>query len=122
MQSSEVEILPQTRAPFGALVLPLCLLACGIVPRLILAHETFLNPDEALHYLLSDQSSLAMAYKASLTTAHPPLLVLVLHFWRVLGSSELAMRSFALINGSACFWLMFRRLARRADRATVLHA
>src|SRR5438128_3301593 len=89
MQSSEVEILPQTRAPFGALLLPLCLVACGVVPRLILARETFLNPDEALHYLLSDQSSLAMAYKASLTTAHPPLLVLVFHYWRLLvGRSE----------------------------------
>src|SRR5438128_7657095 len=90
MRSSAVEILPETRTRRRTLLLPpLCLVACGIVPRLILAHETFLNPDEALHYLLSDQSSLAMAYKASLTTAHPPLLVLVFHYWRLLvGRSE----------------------------------
>src|SRR2546430_7171281 len=74
MRSSAVEILPETRTRRRTLLLPLCLVACGVVPRLILARETFLNPDEALHYLLSDQPSLAMAYKASLTTAHPPLL------------------------------------------------
>src|SRR5205814_4896708 len=100
MRSSAVEILPETRTRRRTLVLPLCLLACGIVPRLILAHETFLNPDEALHYLLSDQSSLSIAYKASLTTAQPPLLVLVLHFSRVLVISELAMLSLALITGT----------------------
>jgi hypothetical protein len=120
MRSSAVEILPQTRAPSRALVLPLCLLACGIVPRLILAHETFLNPDEALHYLLSDQPSLAMAYEASLTTAHPPLLVLVLHYWRLLGRSELALRTLALITATAFCWMMFLWLRRVADRATAL--
>src|SRR5438034_5607371 len=120
MRSSAVEILPETRTRRRTLLLPLCLVACGIVPRLILAHETFLNPDEALHYLLSDQSSLAMAYKASLTTAHPPLLVLVLHFWRVLGRSELAMRSRALITGTAFCWMMFLWLRRVADKATAL--
>src|SRR5205807_3684073 len=119
MRSSAVEILPETRTRRRTLLLPLCLVACGIVPRLILAHETFLNPDEALHYLLSDQSSLAMAYEASLTTAHPPLLVLVLHFWRVLGRSELAMRSLALITGTAFCWMMFLWLRRVADKAAL---
>jgi Dolichyl-phosphate-mannose-protein mannosyltransferase len=87
---------------------------------LILARETFLNPDEALHYLLSDQSSLAMAYKASLTTAHPPLLVLVLHYWRLLGRSELALRTLALLTGTAFCWMMYLWLRRVADRATAL--
>src|SRR5438552_15573719 len=116
MRPSAVEILPETRTRRRTLLLPLCLVACGIVPRLILAHETFLNPDEALHYLLSDQSSLAMAYEASLTTAHPPLLVLVLHFWRVLGRSELAMRSLALFNGTAICRMQYIWLRRVADK------
>ncbi|HEV2715965.1 MAG TPA: glycosyltransferase family 39 protein, partial [Terriglobales bacterium] len=120
MRSSAVEILPETRTPSRALVLPLCLLACGIVPRLILAHETFLNPDEALHYLLSDQPSLAMAYQVSLTTAHPPLLVLVLHYWRLLGRSELALRTLALLTGTAFCWIMFLWLRRVTDRTTAL--
>src|SRR5437879_2446461 len=120
MRSSAVEILPETRTRRRTLLLPLCLVACGVVPRLILARETFLNPDEALHYLLSDQPSLAMAYKASLTTAHPPLLVLVLHYWRLLGTSELALRTLALLTGTAFCWIMFLWLRRVADRATAL--
>src|SRR5947207_15702645 len=117
MRSSAVEILPETRTRRRTLLLPLCLVACGVVPRLILARETFLNPDEALHYLLSDQPSLAMAYKASLTTAHPPLLVLVLHYWRLLASSELAMRRRALISGTAFRWMMFLSLPPVATKA-----
>src|ERR1700756_283823 len=120
MRSSAVETLPETRTPRRALLLPLCLVACCFVPRFILARETFLNPDEALHYLLSDQSSLAMAYKASLTTARPPLLVLVLHYWRLLGRSELALRTLALLTGTAFCWMMYLWLRRVADRATAL--
>src|SRR5207237_7239357 len=120
MRSSAVEILPETRTRRRTLLLPLCLVACGVVPRLILARETFLNPDEALNYLLSDQSSLAMAYKASLTTAHPPLLVLVFHYWRLLGRSELALRTLALLTGTAFCWMMFLWLRRVADNATAL--
>src|SRR5437016_2996324 len=112
MRSSAVEILPETRTRRRTLLLPLCLVACGVVPRLILARETFLNPDEALHYLLSDQPSLAMAYKASLTTAHPPLLVLVLHYWRLLGTSELALRTLALLTGTAFCWIIDRKSTR----------
>src|SRR5207249_11340642 len=90
------------------------------IQRLILARETFVNPAEALHYLLSDQPSLAMAYKAILTTAHPPLLVLVLHSWRLLGTSELALRTLALLTGTAFCWIMFLWLRRVADRVTAL--
>src|SRR6266436_3018868 len=120
MRSSAVEILPETRTRRRTLLLPLCLVACGVVPRLILARETFLNPDEALHYLLSDQPSLAMAYEASLTTAHPPLLILVLHYWRLLGHSEFALRSLALLTGAAFCWIMFLWLKKVTDRTIAL--
>jgi hypothetical protein len=120
MPSSGVEMLPETGTRSRGLLLPLCLVACGIIPRFILARETFLNPDEALHYLLSDQPSLVMAYKASLTTAHPPLLVLVLHYWRLLGASEWALRTLALMTGTAFCWMMFLWLRRVADEATAL--
>src|SRR5258706_16437084 len=54
----------------------------GFLIRLWTAFGTFLNPDEALHFRLANQLSLALAYKASLTASHPPLLTLVLYFWR----------------------------------------
>lgn len=103
-----------------SLWLPLFLVACGLVPRLILARETFLNPDEALHYLLGNQSSLRLAYEASLTTAHPPLLILLVYHWRLLGHSEFALRSLALLTGTAFCWIMFLWLKKVTDRTTAL--
>src|SRR2546423_13242022 len=73
-------------------LLPLLVIAVGFVARLTEAWRFFLNPDEALHNLLAAQSSLSLAYKAALTNAHPPLLILVLYYWRSLGQSELMLR------------------------------
>src|ERR1700685_2723985 len=64
----------------------------GFLARLWMASGTFLNPDEALHFRLANQVSLALAYQQSLTAAHPPLLTVVLYFWRGLGTSELWLR------------------------------
>jgi hypothetical protein len=95
---------------------PLVLLAAGFALRFRLAASTFLNPDEALHYWLSVQPSLKLAYQASLTTAHPPLLILFLYFWRELGHSELTLRLPSLLAGVAFPWLSFKWLERIADR------
>ncbi len=64
----------------------------GFVARLWTASGTFLNPDEALHFRLANQPSLRLAYQQSLTASHPPLLTVVLYFWRTLGTSELWLR------------------------------
>jgi hypothetical protein len=120
MPSSATAATAGTRTQSDSIRLPVLLLACGMVPRLILARETFLNPDEALHYLLSDQPSVGLAYEASLTTAHPPLLILVLHYWRLLGHSEFALRSLALLTGTAFCWIMFLWLEKVTDRITAL--
>src|SRR5437899_2740399 len=115
MRSSAVEILPETRTRRRTLLLPLCLVACGIVPRLILAHETFLNPDEALHYLLSDQSSLATAYKASLTTAEPL-------FVTDLCAGDWRLRAGAISRGARtgrAAWHLDRRPTGRGDAMRV---
>ena len=61
-------------------------LGFGFLLRLRAAWGTFLNPDEALHFLTGNGSSWLVAYQASLDTAHPPLLFLVLHLWRHLGT------------------------------------
>ena len=88
-------------------------LAAGIVvllaflARLWAAHGTFLNPDEALHFQIANQISWAQAYEASLTTAHPPLLIFVLHFWRGLGTSEVVLRLPSVIAGTAFCWFLF---------------
>jgi 4-amino-4-deoxy-L-arabinose transferase-like glycosyltransferase len=83
------------------------LIAAGFFLRLRLAWLTFLNPDEALHYFLSHQPSLKFAYEASLTTAHPPLMILFLHYWSFLGNSEFFLRLPFVIAGTLFCWLVF---------------
>ena len=101
-------------------LLLLCL-AGGFLVRLIPARLTFLNPDEVLHYLLSDQPSLAATYKATLTTAHPPLFIVLLHYWQSLGHSEMMLRLPSLLAGIAFSWVMFLWLRRVSDRRTALN-
>jgi hypothetical protein len=92
--------------------------AAGSLLRLRAAVGTFLNPDEALHYLLANQSSWRMAYQASLTNAHPPLLTFVLYFWRALGDSEFVLRLPSVIAGTAFCWIVFKWLTGIFGRAT----
>jgi hypothetical protein len=80
--------------------------------RLWKASGTFLNLDEAMHFLASNKPSLAEAYQASLTLAHPPLLILLLHMWRKLGTSELFLRLPSVIAGTIFCWIFFRWLTR----------
>ena len=87
-------------------------LTAGFLIRLWVAAGTFLNPDEALHCLLANQSSWRLAYQASLTNAHPPLLTLVLYLWRGIGSSEFVLRLPSVIAGTAFCWIIFKWLTR----------
>jgi len=80
----------------------------AFVVRLWAAHGTFLNPDEALHFQIANHSSWTASYQASLTTAHPPLLIFVLHFWRALGTSEWLLRLPSVIAGTLSCWFLFR--------------
>jgi len=85
----------------------------GLLARLWAASGTYLNPDEALHFRLANQPSLALAYRASLTASHPPLLTLLLYFWRAFGTSELWLR-LPLILASVAFCWMFYKWSRNA--------
>ncbi len=80
--------------------------------RLWKASGTFLNLDEAMHFLAANKPSLGEAYHTSLTLAHPPLLILFLHVWRKLGTSELFLRMPSVIAGTIFCWIFFRWLAR----------
>ena len=99
-------------------LLPLFVLVAGFGARLVQAKEYFLNPDEALHYLSASQPSVDLAYKAALTNAHPPLLILVLYYWRSLGPSELMLRIPSVLAGTACCWLVYLWLKEVTDRST----
>jgi dolichyl-phosphate-mannose-protein mannosyltransferase len=83
-------------------------IAAGFVVRVLVASRSYLNPDEALHYLLINQPSAFLAYKASLTCAHPPLIYLVVYFWRFLSRSELMLRLPSVLAGTAFCWFTFK--------------
>lgn len=115
-----VEDPAQTRKKISSYSFAVCLTILGLLIRLANAWYRFLNADEALHYLLSVQSSFAASYRASLTTVHPPLLILWLHLWRTLGHSEFLLRLPMVIAGTLFCWVMFLWLERVTSKATAL--
>jgi hypothetical protein len=98
----------------------LAVVAAGLVPRLWVASRSYLNPDEALHYDLINQPSVFLAYKASLSNAHPPLLFLLLYFWHFLGHSELMLRLPSVLVGTAFCWFTFKWIGIVFGRAASL--
>jgi hypothetical protein len=100
--------------------LPLLVLVVAAVARLIPAKAYFLNPDEALHFLAASQTSLSLTYRAALTNAHPPLLILILHYWKTLGQSEFMLRMPSVLAGVAGCWLFYLWLSEVRDRSVAL--
>jgi hypothetical protein len=84
----------------------------GFLLRLWRASGTFLNPDEAMHFLAANRLTLADAYRASLNLAHPPLLILLLNLWRRLGTSEPVLRLPSVIAGTIFCWICFKWVTR----------
>ena len=118
MPSPPATLVARIRSTPLADVFPAFMLATGLLLRLDVAYFTFLNPDEALHYLLSVQPSAVLAYQASLTTVHPPLLILWLHYWGSLGHSEWFLRLPCVLAGTAFCWIGYRWLQLVADEDT----
>jgi hypothetical protein len=52
-----------------------------------------------------------VAYKASLTNAHPPLYFVLLYYWRFVGYSETMLRLPSILAGAAACWMAFRWIA-----------
>jgi len=98
-------------------VIALTMVAAGFVIRVVVAARSFWNPDEALHYSLIHQPSVLLAYKASLTNAHPPLLFMVVYFWQFLGRSELMLRMPSVLAGTASCWIAFKWVSKLFGRA-----
>jgi hypothetical protein len=86
------------------------LVGLGFCWRVWLAQATFFNTDEAWHYSVANQSSPLAAYKASLTLAHPPLMVFVLYFWRHLGTSNVMLRLPGVVAGTIFCWVFYKWL------------
>ncbi|MGH9516617.1 MAG: glycosyltransferase family 39 protein [Terriglobales bacterium] len=84
------------------------LLVFGFLIRIWHASGTFLNSDEVMHFAAANQPTWLQTYKVSLAISHPPLLILVEHVWRNLGTSELMLRMPSICAGMAFCWFTFR--------------
>ncbi len=101
-------LFPAARAVFRTRSLALLVvLSLAFAARLLAARGTYLNADEVIQYLVASQPSLASVYRASLSNAHPPLHVLLLHVWLVFGTSELALRMLSVLAGTVFCWALF---------------
>jgi 4-amino-4-deoxy-L-arabinose transferase-like glycosyltransferase len=101
---------------------PLLLILAALTARLIGAYSKFLNADEAMHYLLAMQPTLADAYRASLGTAHPPLLIIFLHYWGTISHTEFFLRLPSVLAGIGAGWFIYLWLRDVADRTTAIIA
>jgi putative effector of murein hydrolase LrgA (UPF0299 family) len=114
--------LPAVRVPANLTVAAIAVTLAGLAVRIWAASGTFLNPDEALHFRLANQSTLVLAYKESLTASHPPLLTVVLFYWRALGASELWLRMPLVLASVAFCWIFYKWLAKAASQLTAFIA
>jgi uncharacterized membrane protein len=94
----------RSHADFAALLV----VALGFAARLLTARRSFVISDESLHLQLASPTNVFGVYRASLSNAHPPLFVLLLHFWhRIVGPGwQLSLLSVAF--GTAFLWVAYR--------------
>src|SRR6059058_1930985 len=71
MQLSYAAVATENPAKSRTYLLASCLLTAGFLVRAIWAASVFLNADEAMHYVLSNQPSFALTYQAT-TPRDPP--------------------------------------------------
>jgi hypothetical protein len=76
----------------------------GVAARLLSARGPFRTPDEALHLLIASGASASEVYRNSLYNAHPPLFVVLLHYWKGVAHSDFALRLLPVFFGSLFLW------------------
>ncbi len=101
-------------------ILLFLVLAGGFLLRLLTARGTFLNPDEAIVFLVANQPNLSALFQAGLTQPHPPLTFILLYFWRFLGTSELYLRLFSVLTGTAAVYFLYKHLRLKLSEQTAL--
>ena len=100
----------------------LLLVGAGLAVRLLAARGSSLSGDEALHFQLASAPDAAAVYRISLTNAHPPLFLVLLHFWRLVAVSEWGLRLLPLAFGAAFLWTAYRWAASLLGKAAGLGA
>jgi hypothetical protein len=86
------------------------LLVLGFAIRIWHASRTYLNPDEALHFVTANRPTWVDMMRNQATLSHPPLLIFILRFWRHLGTSELVLRMPSILAGMVFCWFAYKWL------------
>lgn len=94
--------------------------AVGFVWRMRVAGRSYFNPDELLHYLMINQPSAWLAYKASLNNAHPPLIYALLYILHFLSRSELVLRLPSVLAGTAFCWVLYKWIGTDLGKAAAM--
>lgn len=93
----------------------------GLVLRLRLAIDTYLNPDEALQALAAE-GGWGDALRNSLKLTHPPLIIVVTHAALLVSRAELAVRLVPVLAGSLFPVLLFLWLWKVAGKIAAISA
>lgn len=86
----------------------LLFVALGLAARLLAARRSFVLADEELHVWLASPESLGEVYRRSVTHAHPPLFVVLLHFWQRVTGAGWQLCLLPVAFGTALLWVAYR--------------
>jgi uncharacterized membrane protein len=100
----------------------LILLAAGLAARLLAGRGPYLGSDEKLHLQIANAGGVLDVYRLSLENAHPPLFVLLLHFWKAVARSEWQLRLLPIGLATAGLWAAYRWASALFGRAAGLMA
>lgn len=84
------------------------LVVLGLAARVLAARHSFVSPDEGMHVLIASPRSLGEVYRLSLTNAHPPLFLLILHLWQQLAGLTWQVCLLPVAFGTAFLWVAYR--------------
>jgi Dolichyl-phosphate-mannose-protein mannosyltransferase len=97
---------------------------CGLLWRLCYASDFYLNPDEALHYMVAahDWHGWVGFYRTAIRVVHPPLFIAVLRGVLLFGRSERVLRFVSMGAGALFPWFVMLWVQRLAGSAAGLCA
>ncbi|MCP5111761.1 MAG: glycosyltransferase family 39 protein [bacterium] len=91
-----------------------------MIPRLILAGGTYLNPDEGHHVILGSARNLEYLAQSAVLEVHPPLLIALIYLIKHITGAEVALRLGPLVGAAMAPWFIYRWLSLIWDRRAAL--
>jgi hypothetical protein len=118
LEGTEAALNTHTRGIGAAIII------CGLLWRLYYAADFYLNPDEAMHYMVAahDWHGWVGFYRTATRVVHPPLFIAVLRGVLLFGCSERMLRFVPMVAGALFPWFVMLWVQRFAGNAAALCA